>query len=251
MSLPSAQQNILPDPNNRIHISGWNGGGSYGPGFASVSLTSEQKVMKSRTNSGRLVTRMASGHTWKLAIKYNPLTREDFEPVANFLVDKRGSLEAFYVSLPQHQGSRNNTFQAFLQNAITNNGANPNTTTAAVASGNTVMMLAGFPTTDFDDNSPQPGDIFSIDNSDPLHTKVYKVTKVENNDKFSDDNHRPTTAQRRVHFIPALTKAIGSGDKINFYNPKIRVVISNDAFTYELNENNLYTFNLDLEEAAQ
>lgn len=237
----SVQQNILPDPNNRIHDSGWSGGGSFGPGFASMTLTSDQKVMKSRTNSGTLISRMISGHTWKLSVSYNPLTREDFEPVANFLLDKRGGLTPFFVSLPNHITTRNASFNTYI-------ASNTIETSADVAAGNTSMILSGFSGTDYD-NSPQPGDLFNISNGDPVHTKVYKVTKVENYDKYSDANARPQTTQRRVHFIPALTKALTAGDDINFSNPKIRVVLSNDVFTYDLGEKNLYQFNLELEEA--
>lgn len=237
----STPQTTLPDPNNNIHDSGHNAGGSNGPGFASITLTSEQKVMKNRTNSGALVARMASGHLWRLQIKYNPLTRDEFEPVANFLIDKRGSLNPFFVSLPNHLTTRNSTFNTYTaSNTIEAN--------ADTAAGQTSIMMKGFSGTDYN-NSPKPGDIFNMNNGDPTHTKVYKVTKVETNDKYMDQNKQPTTTQRLVHFIPPLTKAISVNDDINFNNPKIRVVLSNDNFSYDLSQQNLYSFNLDLEEA--
>ena len=68
-------QNILPDPNNAIGIGG-QAAGTNGPGFASMSFTSEAPVQVSRTNSGRVTTRTAAGHKWTINIKYNPMTRD-------------------------------------------------------------------------------------------------------------------------------------------------------------------------------
>ena len=50
--------NILPDPNNKIDNAGIadNTNGVAGPGFASMTLTSNDKVMMSRTNTGRTRT---------------------------------------------------------------------------------------------------------------------------------------------------------------------------------------------------
>lgn len=57
-----AFQNVLPDPNNTIGDTGKATVGGAGPGYKSVSVTSKQDVMNERTNSGRLITRIASGH---------------------------------------------------------------------------------------------------------------------------------------------------------------------------------------------
>ena len=38
-------QTTLPDPNNRISAAGNDDGGSYGPGFSSVTLKSNQPVV--------------------------------------------------------------------------------------------------------------------------------------------------------------------------------------------------------------
>jgi len=98
-----AFQNILPDPNNTIGDTGKATAGGEGPGYKSVSITSKSEVMSQRTNSGRLVTRSASGHTWSVSIGYNPLTRAQFDPLFSFLLHKRGNLNPFFVSLPQNK----------------------------------------------------------------------------------------------------------------------------------------------------
>ena len=50
-------QNILPDPNNAIGIGGQSSG-TNGVGFSSLSFSSESPIQVSRTNSGRVITRV-------------------------------------------------------------------------------------------------------------------------------------------------------------------------------------------------
>ncbi len=107
-----AYQTILPDPNNPIGNAGQNTG-TDGPGYRSVQLTSNSKIMKTRTNSGRVVARAVSGQHWELAISYNPLTRAEFEPIYNFLLNQRGGLKPFFVSLPQYRVPQNGTFATY------------------------------------------------------------------------------------------------------------------------------------------
>lgn len=102
-------QDVLPDPNNSIGNAG-QATGSAGPGYASVELTSENKNMRSRTNSGRLISRSIAYHTWKVNIGYNPMTRGDFENIYNFLIHRRGSMTPFFVSLPQYRLAQNASF---------------------------------------------------------------------------------------------------------------------------------------------
>ena len=86
--------NTLPDPNNPIGNAGQSGANqtTAGLGYSSVALTSEHKILNSRTNSGRLVSRELSAHQWKISIGYNPMVRDDFERINAFLVQKRGSM---------------------------------------------------------------------------------------------------------------------------------------------------------------
>ena len=105
MATFSSFLDILPDPTNPIGISGQalatGSGGTNGPGFASVQFTSQAPIQMSRTNSGRVLTRAIAGHKWTIQIKYNPMTRDQFEPVFNFLLEKNGRLNPFFVKLPQ------------------------------------------------------------------------------------------------------------------------------------------------------
>jgi hypothetical protein len=249
----STYTNILPDPNNPIGESGQSlaeaSGGKKGPGYASVKLASEHKMMNTRTNSGRMVSREVAGHKWNISISYNPMTRDEFEPIYSFLLQKRGSLTPFFVSLPQYKAPRDAAFAAF----VLNSGSTPRTFTMAAAgtAGSTTILIthSGY---DKDNNGKaKPGDIFTIESSDSNHKKVYQVTRVEDDDTYESGTTAPTATQLRVHFTPALQRSVASGatSKIHFNDPKFRVILKNDVQEYDLNNQNLYSFSLGLEEA--
>ena len=234
--------NILPDPNNAIGEAGQSGG-TAGPGFASVKLASEHKMMNTRTNSGRLISREISGHKWNIDLSYNPMTRDEFEPVYSFLLQKRGSLTPFFVSLPQYKAPRNSTFATFV-------ASNSMTTVGNTSSGNTNLMITHASFDKDTKGTAKPGDIFTItDSSDSNHTKAYQVTRVEHDADYLSGTTAPTATQLRVHFVPALQRTVYQGATVVFNDPKFRVVLKNDIQEYDLNTDNLYDFSLKLEEA--
>ena len=234
-------QNRLPDPTNGIGNAGQNSGAA-GPGFASVSLTSSSPVMKTRTNSGRTIARAVAGQRWDIDISYNPMTRAQFEPIYNFLLNRRGGLKPFQVSLPQYALPQNTTFSNYAVAAPT--GIRTHNPSANVASGVTEMLIDGLSASSGD---PSPGDLFTItDAGDSNHTKVYRVTQVETNSTYN--TLQPTAAQRIVHFIPGLSRAVQNNSILVFANPLIRVVAT-DSQEYSLGANGLYNFSLKLEEA--
>jgi hypothetical protein len=232
---------ILPDPTNPTGISGQalatSSGGTNGPGFASVQFSSEAPIQMSRTNSGRVITRSIAGHKWTININYNPMTRDQFEPVYSFLLEKNGRLNPFFVKLPQQASSRNAAFVS----------ANPTITTATTAAAGTGFLLqAGHSTTEA--TQPQPGDMFTIaDSNDSLHTKAYRVTRVLSNATYQSGGTQPSTSQRLVYFTPHLQRAVAQGATCD-YTPVIRVMLKDDVQSYSLGTNNLFEFTLNLEE---
>ena len=235
---------ILPDPNNPIGTAGQSlatgSGGTDGPGFASVSFSSEAPIQMSRTNSGRVITRSIAGHKWNINITYNPMTRDQFEPVYSFLIEKNGRLNPFFIQLPQHMLSRNTAFAS----------ANPTITTATTGSkGAGYILTAGHSTTE--STQPQPGDMFVIqDSNDSLHTKAYRVTRVMGNGTYNSAIHsQPTTSQRIIYFTPHLQRDVASGATCDFGGPYIRVMLKSDVQSYSLGTNNLFQYSLQLEEA--
>ena len=234
---------LLPDPNNKINNAGAvDATGSAGPGFAKIKFISHNTTQVSRTISGRGVTAYPSYHKWSFDISYNPMTRDEFDPVGAFLESRRGRLNPFYVILPQHARPKDNTFATYA-------AANLNGITAASSTpaGSPTLMLNGFTAVS---GSPSPGDFFTItDSSDVNHKKAYKVLRVEDNGTYQTGTTPPAiNTQRRVWTQPPISRTISAASIINFVNPKFRVVQKGDTMEYDLDTDNLYQFSLSLEE---
>jgi hypothetical protein len=232
--------NRLPDPNWTIDDTGAGHASSYtaGPGFASVKLDSVQPTAVSTTNSGRVTSRSIMAHKWKIDISYNPMTREQFEPVFNFLMEKRGRLKPFEVVLPQNAATR---------------------TTLALTSGSNIIVdgaiLAGAPYFKADNHSAtttgnmRPGDMFNFtDSANSNHKKVYRVTSVTNNTNYIS-GLRPDADQRYYYVTPSIEKAVTNDTPLVTTNPIFRVIQNGDTVSYSLGTNNLYQFSLSLMEA--
>ena len=144
--------NILPDPNNAIGNAGETGG-TAGPGFASVQLTSDQPTMRDFTNSGRLLARAIARHQWKVNISYNPMTETEFNRVYSFLLHRRGGVNPFFVSLPQYRTPQDSTFATY---AASNNLE----AIASYAAGTTQVIISKTGYNNSTNKTPLPGDLF-------------------------------------------------------------------------------------------
>lgn len=240
----------LPDPGYKRHFSGQNvtsgGAGEFGPGFASVKLTSDQQVMISRTNSQRVLAKAVAGQKWNIDIEYNPMTQEEFRPVDTFLQMKQGALTSFQVALPQYNTPANAAWVTDLSTkAFEAQGAQVAGSTHLLIGGNNsyVPNSTTAPT-----NIPLPGEVFTItDSSDSNHKKVYMITYVETSHLFASTT-TGNTGYLRLGISPPLARSVSTGSDINFINPVFEVIMPNAVRSYSLNTNNLYTFSLKLEE---
>jgi len=229
--------NRLPDPNWGVNDAGDGHATSFveGPGFATVKFTSNQPTSFSRTNSGRVTTRAIVGQYFSINITYNPMTRAQFEPVYNFLMEKRGRLKPFYVVLPQYKDP-----QATTSGTISVQGS--------ITSGDSNFLIDGM---DAASGGLKPGDVFNfIDASDSNHKKVYQIVRVAtSSDKLSSDSALDATDERRYYVVPPVQKDVTDNSTIDYGDPMFRVVQNKDVQEYSLGTNNLYTFSLSLEEA--
>lgn len=230
--------NILPDPNNKITDAGTaDSSGVVGPGFASMTLTSNDKVMMNKTNTGRVITRKLATQQWKLKISYNPLTRDEFEPVYNFLL-YYGKLRPFYVELPQHLTSRNSG----IDTTVLVDGA--------ITAGAESLVVDDFGTLTTS-NRPRPGDMFTFnDTSDSLHEKMYRVLRTETSGGAATfGSSDPGANHVRIYTYPNILRAVTDNTPLTFVDPKMRVIMDRDVTSYSLNTDNLYKFDLQLTEA--
>ncbi|SVD90285.1 uncharacterized protein METZ01_LOCUS443139, partial [marine metagenome] len=217
---------ILPDPTNKRGSWGANdASGDAGPGFASVKLTSDQKMLMSRTNSQRVIARSVAGHKWNIDIGYHPMTREEFEPVYTFLLQQRGSLTPFFAALPQYSEPRNSAFSLEgLVNSLT---------TVGIQSAGTTSLKIGHgsygpsPNDATATNIPAPGDIFTIsDDTNTNHTKVYMVTYVETYHVYGGSGVRPAAATNlNIGINSPLIKEVPTGKPLVFKATKFKVIL--------------------------
>ena len=221
--------NRLPDPDWGIDQDG-TGGASFtkGPGFASVNVSSKQPVMRDRTNSGRLISRVQMYHQWRIDISYNPMTEAQFDPIYSFLLRKQAEASAFYVVLPQDKLTSGNFYDLLdtgTMRATANTSAGARTLTLADSDEN------------FTDDSylPPVGTYFNIPSID---FKTYMITAAELNGSNAD-----------ISFIPALSKNITTSSDFEFLTVQFRVVQVGDTSQYSLGTTGLYQFSLKLEEA--
>lgn len=219
---------ILPDPNNPIGIAANpDPTGREGAGFASLKLSLQQPLVGDRAQSGRVQADIATYSSWMIEIDYNPLTCMDFHPVYSFLLNRRITLNPFYVSLPQYLGQA--------------------TTTKGLKEG--YSKGVDWVLVEEDTSSaigPEPGELFKFSN----HDNVYMVTRVETASEYFTGLPTLTGEDKRVHFNPPLQRAVTNVETINFDNPLIKVMQDGDLIEYELGTDNLFKFSLKLIEVS-
>ena len=236
-------QNILPDPNNSIGDAGQSTGSS-GAGFREVTFTGEQPYMSSRTNSGRLLARATAAHKWKIKITYNPMTREDFQPIYLFLLQRRGPMNPFYVSLPQYRTPQDSDFASYAAETDSHLQIDK---AGGYTAGQTVVNVEGVNGYAIaTDSTPKPGDMFTINGTDSNHEKAYLITRVETPTDYKGT--APAANNLRLHFVPPLARAVDNDDDLVFHNPLVKVIRTGNIEEYKLDNNNLYSFSLNLEE---
>lgn len=232
--------NRLPDPTFLVSDAGSvEASGSKAAGFASVSMSSNRPVQVSRTLSGRGVHSTSGSHHWEVNISYNPMKKEQFDPIMSFLEARNGRLSPFFVVLPQHSRPKNSTFAAHV-------GANTIRAVGAHVADSSTLLIdtpSTFPA------SASPMDCFTItDSTDVNHLKFYRVTRVETNALYQAGTTQPTTSQLRLHIMPPLVRPVADNSVINWINPQMRVFQKSEVLEYQLSTDNLYQFQLSLEE---
>ena len=217
-------QNILPDPNNTITPSGADSGsGSVaGPGFSAVSVTSQQPLVMNRANSGLTFKSINKYQKFTVDIKYNALTKAQFNVVYPFLLQRQATLEAFFVELPQYGNSSAGS------KSITVGSAD-------IDAGVTTLTLG-------DVNSLLVADMFFItDPQDDTHVKTYKITKISGTTVTITP-----PLQRKI--VGTATISSPGTRQANFGTPKMRVCVVGPDIQYSVDAKGLYSFSVKLEE---
>lgn len=240
MAIFNSFNTLLPDPNNPVNDAGvLDVAGYKGPGFFRVKFRSTNiGLQSSRTRSGRGVTSSPNSHMWEFDINYNPLTRDEFEPVASFIESRRGGLYPFFVIIPQYSRPRDETFYDYCKlNTIRNRGQHyAGQSTLVIDAATNIQGTA------------KPGDYFNInDPNDANHLKTYKVIRVETSTTYQSGS-AVSLGTQRLHIVPELTRDVADNSVITFINPKFRVQQKSPILEYGLENTGLFEFSLSVEE---
>jgi hypothetical protein len=189
---------VLPDPVNKVNSAGRydqtgeaSPTGIAGPGFASVNERLVLDVQAASVPSRRSTNKVSGASYWEVDIKYNPLTKAEFEPLFAFTEKNK----TFYVALPQYATPQDSGFNASTEKIYLVNDA---------SAGDTSIVMGGYTLT----GSPRPGDMFNLDYY-AGYTQAHRVTRVETTADY--ETAGLTATQRRVHFTPPLAKDVSIG----------------------------------------
>ncbi len=230
---------VLPDPYNPLTTAGQRTGTRYGPGFASVVVGNADGGQVDRTNSGRVVSRSYGGSHLTAKITYNELTKADFEPVSSFILMRNCKINPFYVELPQYTLPDDATFASFCS-------SNTITLPTAHAAGLMYIIVGSTGTIT---GLPKPNSLINIvDSTNTNHTKAYMITRVETNTDYETTLGAPGSNKLRLSLHCPLSKASASGSTVIFLSPKMKCLLTNQ-WEYELSNDNLYNFGIQVEEA--
>jgi hypothetical protein len=235
-------QNVLPNPLYDITNAGIShSGGTLGPGYLTIDMSEIKETMSSLSISGKLLSRSNNYPKWMVNLRYNPLTKEQFDIVYNFLMQRRGSRTPFYVQLPQYVKSRNS---AFVDEILAD--GNPSVQGAYAAGAHSILIdgVSNWSSTWV--GTPWFGDLFTINSVDSLHTKAYQVSFVETPETYKTSV--PSGAVR-VHFSPGLQRSVEDNAEVIFTQPLIRVVQTSDNTQFKLDSEGLYNLSVSLREA--
>lgn len=217
----SSFSDILPDPTNKIGLAGQVLETGYaGPGFVEVKLSSEEPILRTTSYARREFGDIAYHHKWTIDIQYNKLTCSEFYVLNAFLSYRRNTLQPFYVSIPPYN-TQSGTAKATAENLVR---------------GDETVLISG--------TGVVVGSIFSFGNS----SKIYKVTRVETNSEYNTQDTQPGASQERLHVTPALQRDTPITTSLLFNSPKFLVIQPDGLLEYTIDESNLYSISLRLEE---
>ena len=151
--------------------------------MANVTITSEQKVYRSRSLSGKRLARLGEYQVWRLKCTFNVLSRSEIGTLMGFLVDQRGGYETFTIK----------------PKGLDTPAGNWGTITVSSVTDDNTIIMTGFGTSDSD--AVKAGDVFTIAGD----TKVYMCTA----DAASDGSNNAT-----ISFQPSLVVTPSGGEAV-------------------------------------
>ena len=180
------------------------------PEFEAINLESRHNNVMSETVSGRMQVRTLGGQRWSFTAKYNPMTREEFQPVFAFVMSQQGRFGTFTIVPPVIGDASGDVSGTALVNATTAAGA-----TSVAMDGITGTIKAG--------------DFIKF----ASHSKVYMVTADR-------------AGAGSVSIEPPLVSGVTDNEAITYDSVPFLMRLANDVQSYNLASNEYYEYELDM-----
>ena len=187
----------------------------------SAKINSQQHTLMSATTSGRVQTRQIDGQKFAITLDYPPMNRATFAPVKAFLMKQRARLNTFTVIPPivsNAQGSATGTISV----------------DGAISAGVTTCAIDGM--TVSTSGILKAGDYFRFTGAD----KIYMAVADLDSDGSGDGT---------LTFEPPLREDVANDVALIYDDVAFTVRLTNDVQEYSIITNDLYKYQIDLEEA--
>lgn len=182
------------------------------PVFQSVGFESISPTLISESVNGRTQARQIAGQRWSFSAKYPPMNRVDFMPVYAFLMQQRGQLNTFTVTIPIIEDARGTATGSLLANGVASAGA-----TSVTVDGITGTLVEG--------------DLIKFAG----HDKVYMVVA-----------HTETTGNTTsITVEPPLRTGVADDEAITYDDVPIKVRLKNDVQAFDLRVDSLFEYEVD------
>jgi len=180
------------------------------PEFQAINLESRHNNVMSETVSGRMQVRTLGGQRWSFTAKYNPMTREEFQPVFAFVMSQQGRFGTFTI-VPPVIGSTSGS----VTGTLLANGAH--------SAGDSTISVDGI------SGTLKAGDFVKFSG----HSKAYMLTADR-------------AGSGTMTIEPPLVSSVSDNESIAYTSVPFTMRLANDVQSYNLASNEYYEYELDM-----
>jgi hypothetical protein len=174
--------------------------------FQAVNFQSEQRTLRSTTDSGKTFRRQIDGQRWTFTLSYPLKTRTEFAPIQAFIIKQRSGKENFTITFPSYfnaQGSETGTVR--VVNAHT--------------AGDTTITVDGHAADTA--GSFKAGDLIKFAN----HSKVYMIV----------EDVTPSSNASTLTIEPPLVNTLANDEQVNYDSITFTVHLNSDVQEFPTN----------------
>ena len=173
--------------------------------FKAVNFQSEQRTLRSTTDSGKTFRRQIDGQRWTFTLSYPLKTRTEFAPIQAFIIKQRSGKENFTITFPNYfnaQGSETGTVRV--------NGSHTAGDTTITVDGHAADTAGSF----------KAGDLIKFN-----HSKVYMIV----------EDVTPSSNASTLTIEPPLRDALADDEQVNYDNITFTVHLNSDVQEFPTN----------------